>query len=244
MLPEIPPEELGASLDAVAAGVLEAVGIDAPPVDLISAARQLGITVAWDDRQRVRGRYVRLGSPRGAAPTIFLRPEPRPERRQWAVAHEIGEHTAHRVFAELWVDPREVGPEAREDVANHLASRLLLPTSWFTVDGSEWGWDLTLLKTRYSTASHELIARRMLDMAPAVIITIFDHGQVTFRRSNVSGQVPPPSPTETGCWQAVHDENRPECLSRSRLSVQGWPVHEPGWKREILRTEVEFAEIP
>ena len=43
----------------------------------------------------------------GSRATILLRPEPRHERRHWAVAHEIGEHVAHRVFAGWGADPRE-----------------------------------------------------------------------------------------------------------------------------------------
>jgi len=42
------------------------------------------------------------------------------------VAHEIGEHLAHRVFQRLAVDPRDTPSGTREQVANALASRLLL----------------------------------------------------------------------------------------------------------------------
>ena len=31
--------------------------------------------------------------------------------------------------------------------------------------------------------------------------------------------------------------------SSGTQTIQGWPVHEPGWKREILRTEVELALV-
>ena len=109
---------------------------------------------------------------RGSGPsraTILLRPEPRFERRQWAVAHEIGEHVACRVFALWGVDPRETQANAREHVANNLAGRLLLPTAWFAADAVACGWDLLGLKARYRTASHELIARRMLECRPPVI---------------------------------------------------------------------------
>lgn len=242
MLPEITREELSAGMDAVAMEVLDEAGIDRPPVDVLLIARRLGITVALDDRQRGRARYVRLRGTRGRAsrPTILLRPEPRDERRQWAVAHEIGEHVAHRVFAQLLVDPREAPPNAREEVASHLAGRLLLPDAWFAADASASGYDLLALKSTYPTASHELIARRMLDLQSSVIITIFDHGRLYFRRTNVPGQVPPPSPAELACWQTAHAENRPHRSDDGPQPIQAWPVHEPGWKREILRREVEF----
>jgi hypothetical protein len=243
MLPEITAEEYSACLDTVAMEVLDEAGIAGPPVDANEVAGRLGITIVWDDRQRGRARYVRLRDVRGRRPrpTILLRPEPRSERRHWAVAHEIGEHVASRVFARLSADPREAPPNAREKVATQLASRILLPGPWFAADGPACGWDLFEMKSRYATASHELIARRMLDLRPPVVITIFDQGQLYFRQSNVAGQVPPPTSGEMACWQAVHTQSQPRQAAEGPRTVQAWPVHEPGWRREILRVELDFG---
>jgi hypothetical protein len=245
MLPEITTEELSASLDAMVFELLDESRIDRPPVDAMAVARGLGVTVAVDSRQRGRARYVRLSGGRGRGPraTVLLRPDPRSERLQWALAHEIGEHVACRAFAALGVDPREAGPEARERVANQLAGRLLLPGAWFAADGAACSWDLGRLKARYSTASHELIARRMLELPPPIIITIFDHEQIYFRRSNLPGQVPPPSPAELGLWRAVHGRGRPREVRQETQRIQGWPVHEEGWKREILRAEADVEAM-
>jgi hypothetical protein len=241
MLAALTSEELSAGLDVVTAELLDAAGLSGPPVDAAAVATALGIAVATDDGQQGRGRYVRLRGIRGRSPrpTILLRPEPRPERRQWALAHEIGEHVAHRVFARLGADPREAAPTARERVACQLAGRLLLPTAWFARDGASCRWDLLALKARYSTASHELIARRMLEQAEPAIVTIFDQGQLHLRQSNVPGRVQPPSRYEVQCWEVVHRTNRPEEVRRGMTAIRGWPVHEEGWIREILRTEVE-----
>ena len=154
MFAELEREEVSAALDAVAMTLLDAAGIGRPPVDAFRLARALGITIAEDDRQQGRARYVRLGGRRATRPTILLRREPRRERRQWAVAHEIGEHVAHRVFSLLGVEPCETTPAARETVANHLAGRLLLPVDWFALDAPGCRWDLLELKSRYATASH------------------------------------------------------------------------------------------
>jgi hypothetical protein len=245
MLPELTREELSAGLDTVALAVLAEAGVEAPPIDAFEVARRLEITVALDDRQQGRARYVRLGSRRPARQraTILLRPDVRQERRQWAVAHEIGEHAAHRVFATWGIDPREVPVQTREEVANHLAGRLLLPTAWFAADAVRALWDLIALKARYATASHELIARRMLECRPPVIISIFDQRSLYFRRSNLPGRVPPLSPAEMQCWRAVHDRNHPHQAHAGPRTVQGWPVHEDGWKREILRAEVEECGV-
>jgi Zn-dependent peptidase ImmA (M78 family) len=241
MLPELTREELAAGMDAVVMEILEEAGVHAPPVDAMELARRLGITVALDEFQEGRARYVRLAGRRAAQnrPTILLRPDERRERLHWAIAHEIGEHAAHRVFAAWGADPRETSPRAREELANCLAGRLLLPTAWFAPDGLGTGWDLLALKSRYATASHELIARRMLECRPPAIITIFDQGEIYFRRSNLPGRVPPPSSAERACWRTVHQQNRPQHSHDGLNRIQCWPVHEEVWKREILRVEVE-----
>jgi hypothetical protein len=238
MLPELTPEEFSAALDSVAADVVAALPDAAPPIDAVDLARSLGLAVAWDDRQHGRGRIVRLRGFAGteARESILLRPDPRRERLQWAVAHEIGEAFACEVFQQLGVDPREAPAGAREMVANQLAGRLLLPEPWFGVDGLNCGWDLFELKSRFQTASHELIARRMLDFRPPVVITIFDHARRTFRRGNMPGRLPSLLPIELSAWQGAHRSGHPVAASNHLCAVRAWPVHEPDWKREILRT--------
>jgi hypothetical protein len=216
---------------------------DEPPIDALVLARALGVSVAWDESQSGRGRVARLAARGGPARgSILVRPEPRRERLQWVVAHEIGELSAHRVFAHLSIDPREAPPAAREAVANGLASRILLPREAFARDARAVGWDLASLKARYATASHELVARRMLDFEPAVIITIFDHARRTFRRGNLPFRAPPWSAVEALAWRLAHHESRPTVQSDAARRVQAWPVHEPDWKREILRAEWLGAE--
>jgi hypothetical protein len=239
MFSDIAQEELSATLDRVAIEILAEARVQQPPVDAFHIARALGIVVALDDRQAVRARFVRLKGFQGSPPraTILLRPEPRKERQQWAVAHEVGETAAWRVFEILAIDPREASPTAREAVANQLAGRLLLPEPWFATRATECGWDLLRLKADFCTASHELIARRMLDFGPWVIVSIFDRRQISFRRSNVPGRVPPLWPLEKQCWRTVHAHNSPHASADG--TIRGWPVHEPAWRREILRTEVD-----
>ena len=239
MLPELTQDEFSAALDSVAADLLAQSPTTAPPVDALALARRLGLAVAWDERQAGRGRTARLVGRPGAANqgSILLRPDPRRERLQWAIAHEIGEWCAHQVFESLSVDPREAPPAARESVANLLASRILLPRGEFGCDARDCNWDLLELKQRYATASHELIARRMLDFTPAIIITVFDQGRRTFRRGNLPFRAPPLGHLEHAVWQTCHEQAEAVADADSGLAVQAWPVHEPGWQREILRTE-------
>lgn len=241
MFSSITSEEWARALDAVVAEVLDAAQVRCPPVDAVAVAWALGLTVAVDDGQQGRARYVRLRGRGGPArPTILLRSDPRAERRQWAVAHEIGEHVAHRVFHFLDLDPRTVSPTIREAVANQMAGRLLLPTAWLASAAWSADWDLAALKVGFATASHELIARRTLELPSPAIVTLFDQGRLTWRRGNVPGRLPPLSPDEIHCWNTVHREGRPEQAADGVGRVRGWPVHEPGWKREILRTELAW----
>jgi hypothetical protein len=240
MISELTVEELNAGLDAVAEELLGQTGIGVPPVDALAVAKRLGIVVAWDDRQCGRARYVRLHDRWSdhMKPTILVRPEPRFERWQWAIAHEIGEHAAYRVFARWGIDPRETVVGLREQTANQLACRLLLPTAWFVRDAMACGWDLPALKKRYDTASHELIARRMLECGQPIVISIFDCGRLSFRHGNLPGDAPPPSSVEMSCWRYAHLQARKRRICDGATTVQCWPVHENGWRREILRTEI------
>lgn len=259
MLPEIPDEQVRQAFDGVAREVLLAAGLEQPPIDAFHVAEQLGLIVARD-RPAARGlaqpraRFVRLGAGARLSETtdgddggsnqgtILLADDARRERRQWAVAHEIGESRAYRVFAELGVDPREA-PAAREGVANRLASSLLLPRDWFLRDGVRVDWDLFDLKAIYATASHELIARRMLEMPPAVIVTLADQGRCVWRRSNRLFRAPLLTAAERAAWTAAHEGGQPTQCDPSELpdgvdDLRVWPIHEPGWRREIIRTEL------
>jgi len=245
MLSEIPAEQLRSAVETCARGLLAEAGVFHPPVDAAGVARRLGLDVVCDTAAEVRGRLVRLADlPGSQQGTILLADEPRPERRQWAIAHEIGELAAHRMFVELGIATVEIASSSREQIANRLANALLLPREWFLADGRAVDWDLYELKEIYATASHELIARRLLDMPPPVIVTLFDQGELQWRRANLPGRAPPLIPAEREVWQAAFEIGDPAFSDRSYLpdgieDVRCWPVHEPGWRREILRTSLE-----
>lgn len=245
MLSEIPDDEFAAALDACAAEVLWEAGILEPPIDALVVAERLQLVVARDFAMPYRGQFVRLAERDGhggGQGTIVVGPAERPEREQWAVAHEIGESVAYRVFERLGVSFDESLPTAREQVANRLASALLLPRRWFAADGLDHDWDLFELKQRYNTASHELIARRMLEMRPPIVITVCDLGRVHWRRSNATARPPSMLAEERDIWQVAHRAGLPtgDMLNGETglERVRCWPIHEPDWKREILRSEI------
>ena len=237
MVANLISDDVAATLDALVARVLGEANIGGPPIDAVQLAATCGMSVALDGAQRERARVVRLrGKARGS---IFLRPEPRAERRQWAVAHELGELLSQPVFEGLGVDPAEVSSRAREAAANEFAARLLLPSEWFFADAGECDWSLPELKLRYATASHELIARRFLDGPVAAVISVFDNDRLSFRRANLAYRPPPISAGEQECQRMVHRTSAPYFSCEGPRRIQGWPVHEPDWKREILRTECD-----
>lgn len=242
MLTEIPTEQFAATLDACALELLREADVSAPPVDAVRLARRLRLQVASDTTMDVRARFVRLGAAGQGA--ILLADDPRPERRQWAVAHEIGECVAHRVVQRLGIELADMPSAGREQIANRLASCLLLPHEWFAADGRAVDWDLFTLKEIYRTASHELIARRMLEMSPPIILTLFDQGKPQWRKSSVLGRLPRLVPPELDTWRTAFQDGRAvqydgENLPEGIDDVRCWPVHEPGWRREILRTGLE-----
>lgn len=218
----------------VAAEVLDECGVRQPPVDARELARRLSIGVAYDAVQGGRGRLKRFGQ----RTAILVRPEERPEREQWTVAHEIGEACAHRVFDRTGLSATEAGERQREQVANRMASCLLLPPDWFLRDARLLDGDVRLLKRTYCTASHELILMNLLKLPQLTLATVFDHGRMTRRRGNGQLRPPPLLPVERRVWQRVHETGRSHSEVHDGVRVQGWAVHEAGWKRELLRSTV------
>ena len=110
------------------------------------------------------------------------------------------------------------------------------------VDGRERDWDLLELKERYCTASHELIARRMLEMRPPIVITVCDRdafigGEATSRRGRRICCV-----KRRQFGERCIRPGLPMCetldAETGLESVRCWPIHELGWKREIIRSEI------
>ncbi len=239
---DVTTTDLATALDETSGEILRSAKVFAPPVDTIKMAGQLGFQLAWDDRQAGRARLVRLAetSNRGIRPSIFLRRDPRPERVHWAVAHELGEQWAWRAFQLLGVEPESVESNAgqREQIANALAGRILVPTDWFASVVKAEDWQLPALKRQFATASHELLARRMLDLHRPIVISVFDQGKLTWRRSNLEQRAGALTTGEVKIWQRSHqsgETSHAEGLPR----IDCWAIHEAEWKREIMRSEID-----
>jgi Zn-dependent peptidase ImmA (M78 family) len=236
MREDLTREEVLTAVDRAIADLLQSAGLEGPPVDAIALAqRHLKTIVCLDRRQEQRGRAQRAAGRK----QIFLRPEPTEERHQWTVAHEIGEHLKAGLLERLGVDPEQTRAMAGESLANLFAHRLLTPTEWFAADARELNYDVPKLKKRYSTASHEVIAKRLLDLPEPCIITIVDNDHIHFRRGNGPKTRRQLEPPEKECQEYVNYYSRPHVVQSAGWTVHGWPVHQTDWKREILRSVVE-----
>jgi predicted transcriptional regulator len=236
MIEGLTPEEAHGAVDRLVEELLEAAGVGGPPVDAIALAqRHLGMVVCLDRAQPQRGRAQRGGGRK----QIYLRPEPTEERHQWTVAHEIGEHLKVDLLRRLGVAPGETRPMMGESLANLFAHRLLVPTRWLAEAARGCGHDLLELKARFASASHEVIAWRLLDLDEPCVLTIVDNGAIYRRRSNAWRVRRELAPAERECQRLVHDEGRPHVVRAGGWAVQGWPVHQRDWRREVLRSVVE-----
>jgi len=232
---DLPREELIQKVDRFVDDLLDSAGIHEPPVDAIDLAqRHLGMVVCLDRQQPQRGRAQRGAKGR----LIYLRPEPTEERHQWTVAHEIGEHLKPSLLKHLGAEPGQTPPMAGESLANLLAYHLLVPHRWFADDAPHLDYNLLELKKRYKTASHEVIAWRFLDLTSPSIVTIIDNEHIYRRRSNAWPTHRHLEPAEEECQRYVHYYSRPKLVQKDQWTVHGWPVHQPDWKREILRSVV------
>jgi hypothetical protein len=83
----------------------------------------------------------------------------------------------------------------------------------------------------------------MLEMRPLVVITLCDQGTVRWRRSNAASCPPRLLPQEMGAWRRAHELGAPDSATLDPATtglegVRAWPIHEPDWKREILRSAI------
>jgi hypothetical protein len=228
-------EDWFAAVEEVAAELLSRAEIVRPPVDVVIVAQRLGLEVAWDASQTTRGRLQRVSG----RPAMFLRPDTRHERIQWAAAHELGEQFSICVLDRLGLTAEELLPRQREEIANQLANRLLVPTDWFAAAWRDCQGDLLAVKSTFSTASCELLGWRRLDQVGDRVVTILDHGEIARRRCNFATRTPLPQQREIAAWTACHATGLPQSETWPGGTVRVWPVHEPDWKRDIAITEFD-----
>ncbi len=217
-------QEIVSLVEGEARAILHRAGINGPPVDAYLVANRLGLAIQIDPSLKTRG-YSRMRWDLGTIIIGSKNPN-KSERKQFTIAHEIGEMCLKGKVEEACL----------EKACNLMAVNLLLPGEWFKKDAEACNFDLLKLKRVYSTASHELVAFRMLEFRP-MIITIFDNGRCYRRKSSYPFPVRSAYPLERRCLEDVTAGGKGVFLKDDRISVTGWPVFREDWKRVILRTE-------
>lgn len=237
MKDDMPREEVIAVLDEIVEDLLDQADIAGPPVDAIALAQKhLDIKVLQDSRQEERGRVQRAGK----KPQIFVRPEPTEERHQWTVAREICQHFKQQILERLNLDKEEAKGLTGESLYTLFSSRLLVPTQWFAADAAAANYNLLDLKKRYRTASHEVIALRFLDLPFPTVVTVIDNDEIHRRKSNGPRiKAKQLEAAEEKCRKYVNKHGKSKTVREGAWTVQGWPIHQADWKREILRSVVE-----
>ena len=208
---EIERGEVLGAVDRAVAGLLEEAGIAEPPVDALALAR------AWLKLPQKKRK--------GPAPAEA-------EARHLLAAQEIGEHLKPALLRRLGIEGR---PLLGSSLGNLAAVRVLAPTAWFAEAARGCGFDLLALKAAFATASHELLAWRMLDLPEPALITAADDGRAAKRKSNAYRVPKELGAAERRCLDCVREQGRPQRVRIDEWTVQGWPVHGADRKREFLR---------
>jgi len=186
---------------------------------LLDAAEMEGPTHPW--RVAVRfGFDVRIGLPRMPATVlgrVIVVPDHRVERRGFAVLHELA-HVALRTM-------RVRDTEARVDA---VASAVLLPRASFTRDVARLGSDVHALKVVHPFASHEAIARRLVQLGLAAV-TVHDRGPRGVRCRRVGARRTPPT-LERALVLEAHASG--EVVGPPE--VRAYPVRDGAWSRVIV----------
>jgi hypothetical protein len=220
---DISRDDVHQAIDRLVEGLLDEAGLTAPPVDAVALARS----------------HLRLPPPsakRYARRRQKDESDPTPQQQQWEAARQIGAHLQAALLRRLGADPEQRRGAGGTSLPSLVATHLLAPAGWFNQDARRLGHDLLQLQELYSTAGIESVAWRLLDVGEPCIITVVEDDRVVRRRSNawpVRRQLLGP---ERACQRHVHRTGRQHVLRAEGWTVQGWPIHGPERKREILRS--------
>jgi hypothetical protein len=261
-------EEAAELLDRIVENLLKKCRIDQPPIEPKKIADRLGILYNETDLDGRRGQSFR----RRGRQHVEIHHEDRPERKNFALAHEIMELELKKALD----DPKEA-----HRWANLGASFLLMPTPWFREQCFQGGFDIALLKKAFSTASWEAVALRTLNFSES-IISVVDAtpvaslpvpgrkptgktssdsaaggspssripggrltAKVTRRKSSCPFYMPKKlSDEETQVVEEILRTRRPLKRHFPSCEVAGYPVFEEEHRRVILRTTLDESAEP
>jgi hypothetical protein len=230
-------EELVEVIDRLVAGLLERAGVVAPPVDALAVAEHhLGIPVevvepAEEDesgRRRPRSRSASGGG-------IQLTTDMSDEQQQRAAADGIARLLIPEIYSKVGV---MAGSESKQFAAHVRAltvARVLIPSKLLRAALRDCKFDVPALHERFSTASMEAVAARLLDLDDPCVIATVDDGVVASRRSNRIPVNRKLEEAEQECVDRVMELDLPHRARVGEWTAWGWPVPNRPFRRIILR---------
>jgi len=228
-------EDLFDAIDRIVRDLLEREGIEEPPVDAVALAQHafhLTVTEAEEEGEPQYGDRP----PRRRSKEIVLRMEQSEAGRNAVCARACAKELLPTLLTKLGVAPGTENRSAQTSLIATVVPRLLLPSKWFEKDARRAGFDLFEIKERYSTATYEMIALRLLDLDEPIVIAIVDDGAVATRRGNRSQAGRTLTPAESGCIEKVVAAREPQTLRRDGWTARGWPIPGGPFNRIILRS--------
>lgn len=228
-------EDVYEACDRLIAGLLERAGVAGPPVDALKIAEEhLGIPVemAEEDDEEGHGRPRQRRTGAG----VSLNPRMTEDQRQSVAAAAIARDLLPDLLRKLGVMPGSESKQAAAGFRGLLASRLLVPARFLRAAVRSCGFDLMALKSVLSTASHEAIALRLLDLEEPCVIAIVDDGVVATRRSNSVPADKKLLAEEEKCVNQVTARDLPHKVRGNGWTVHGWPIPDRPFRRVVLRS--------
>ncbi|MBN9120473.1 MAG: hypothetical protein J0I06_15180 [Planctomycetes bacterium] len=229
-------EELVDAVDRLVAGLLERAGVTAPPVDALSIAEHhLGIPVEVvepaeeDESGRRRPRSKSSGG------GITLTTDMSDEQQQRVAADGIARLLLPDVYRKVGVVPGSESKQFTAHVRGLTAARILVPGRLLRSALRDCKYDVPELHRRFSTASMEAVAVRLLDLDDPCVIAVVDDGVVASRRSNRMPVNRKLEGAEQECVERVTELDLPHRARIGEWTAWGWPVPNRPFRRIILR---------
>ncbi len=229
-------EELVEAIDRLVAGMLERAGVTTAPVDaLFIAEHHLGIPVEVVEPAEEDESGRRRPRSRPAGGGITLTTDMSAEQRQRAAADGIARLLVPDIYRKVGVVE---GTESKQFVAHVrglTVARILIPGKLLRAALRDCKYDVPELHKRFTTASMEAVAARLLDLDDPCVIAIVDDGAVASRRSNRMPVNRKLEDAEQECVDRVTELDLPHRARVGEWTAWGWPVPNRPFRRIILR---------
>jgi predicted transcriptional regulator len=227
-------EELIEAIDRLVAGLLERAGVTAPPVDALAIAEHhLGIPVEVVEPADESGRRRPRARPSGGG--ITLTTDMSDEQQQRAAADGIARLLLPDVYRKVGVVPGSESKQFAAHVRALIVARVLIPGRLLRAALRDCKYDVPALHERFSTASMEAVAARLLDLDDPCVIAIVDDGVVASRRGNRMPATRKLETAEQECVDRVMELDLPHRARVGEWTAWGWPVPGRPFRRIILR---------